>query len=102
MKYKTFGFQYLKDVVSLSYDEKKCTGCGRCTDVCPHRVFEMSGKKAILAEKNLCIECGACALNCPAEAITVSPGVGCAAAIIMSWLTGKEPTCGCAEEGCCG
>jgi ferredoxin len=49
----------------------------------------------------LCMECGACATNCPASAITVDAGVGCAAAVIYSWFTGKEPTCGCGEGECC-
>jgi ferredoxin len=49
----------------------------------------------------LCMECGACALNCPTEAIEVNAGVGCAAAIIMSWVTGKAPSCGCDDGGCC-
>jgi ferredoxin len=44
------------------------------------------------------MECGACALNCPAGALKVDAGVGCAAAIIYSWITGKEPTCGCETD----
>jgi ferredoxin len=47
------------------------------------------------------MECGACALNCPSKAIKVNAGVGCAAAIIMSWFTGKEPSCGCSDVECC-
>ena len=113
---RTKSSQYLKNVVSLSLDDKKCTGCGRCEEVCPHRVFELSVsfpkapmsrgfapmKKARLTNRDLCMECGACALNCPAKAISVNPGVGCAAAIIWGWLTGKEPACGCGEGACCG
>ena len=96
--------KYLKNVVSLSFDEKKCTGCGRCAEVCPHAVFEVTKGKAEIIQRDLCMECGACALNCPAEALAVNPGVGCAAAYIFSWLTGKEPACGCSETGgaCCG
>ena len=97
--------RYLKNVATLAFDAEKCTGCGRCTEVCPHRVFHMAGKKARIADKDSCMECGACALNCPANAIEVSAGVGCAAAIIMGWLTGKEPTCGCSDDAggspCC-
>ena len=96
--------RYLKDVATLSLDEQKCVGCGMCTEVCPHGVFEMDGAKARIADKDACMECGACALNCPAEALAVNAGVGCAAAIIMSWFTGKEPTCGCSGDGdgaCC-
>jgi hypothetical protein len=46
------------------------------------------------------MECGACSLNCPAAAITVSAGVGCAAAIIIGKLRGTAPTCG--GDSCCG
>ena len=93
--------RYLKNVVSLSYESEKCTGCHRCEEVCPHRVFEVFDNKARITERDLCIECGACALNCPAEAISVDAGVGCAAAFIFGWLTGSEPKCGCDEGGCC-
>ena len=93
--------KYLKNVATLTFDAEKCTGCGRCTEVCPHGVFVISDKKAYIADKNFCMECGACALNCPAKAIEVNAGVGCAAAIIMSWFTGKEPTCGCGDGDCC-
>jgi len=97
--------QYLKNVATLSFDAEKCTVCGRCTEVCPHGVFGTSGRRAQIIKKDLCMECGACALNCPAKAIEVNAGAGCAAAIIISWFTGKEPTCGCSDDGnsvCCG
>jgi len=97
--------RYLNNVTTLKYDINKCVGCGRCTEVCPHGVFEIDGKKALITDKDLCMECGACALNCPAKAIEVNAGVGCAAAIIQSWFTGKEPTCGCSDDSgdskCC-
>jgi len=96
--------QYLKNVATLTYDKDMCTGCGRCTEVCPHGVFEINEKKARVADRDACMECGACVMNCPANALSVSAGTGCAAAIIMSWFTGKEPECGCPDGGgaCCG
>ena len=96
--------KYLKNVVSLSLDVEKCNGCSRCIEVCPHVVFDVIDGKARIIDRDVCMECGACALNCAAQAITVNPGVGCAAAFIFGWLTGKEPACGCSEtEGaCCG
>jgi len=93
--------RYLSNVTTLVYAAEKCIGCGMCAEVCPHRVFDMDERKAQITDKDLCIECGACALNCPVGAISVSAGVGCAAAIIMSWFTGKEPTCGCSDSECC-
>ena len=86
--------KYLKDVVTLQLDTEKCTGCGMCLTVCPHRVFQKSGSKVAIIDRDACMECGACAQNCAFSAITVEEGVGCAAAIIIGFLTGTEPTCG--------
>ena len=93
--------KYLKNVVSLSFVSEKCIGCGRCIEVCPHGVFDIDGSKAFVIDKDSCIECGACSMNCPANAIEVNAGVGCAAAVIMGWFTGKEPTCGEDTGECC-
>ena len=95
--------KYLKNVTTLSFATEKCFGCGKCAEVCPHGVLEMNGEKVHIAEKDLCMECGACALNCPVNALQVQAGVGCAAAIITGWITGKEPSCGCSESEseCC-
>ena len=100
--------QYLKKVVTLVLDESKCIGCGICLEVCPHGVFIIESGRAQIQNRDGCMECGACARNCPASAISVRPGVGCAAAIIMGKLRGNEPSCdgGCGCGGgkgiCCG
>ena len=95
--------RHLPNVTTLVYDSAKCVGCGNCETVCPHGVFEMSGKgkKVQLVDRDGCMECGACALNCPTEAITVTPGVGCAAYIIQSWIKGKENAACGPGGGCC-
>lgn len=74
-----------------------------CTKVCPHAVFEISKGKALIRNRDHCMECGACALNCPQDAIFVKSGVGCAAGILNGILNNSEPTCGCndAKSGCC-
>lgn len=93
-------FRHLPDVTTLVLDQDKCVGCGACVQVCPRAVLAMDERKARLADRDACMECGACALNCPAGAISVTPGVGCAAAIIHSWLKpGAKPVCG--GDGCC-
>ncbi len=93
-------FRYIKDVTTLKLNTDKCTGCRICTAVCPHNVFTIASKKAIIQDQDACMECGACALNCPVEAVTVTPGVGCAAYIIQSWIVGpKKASCG--SGNCC-
>ena len=87
--------KYLLDVTTLKLFPEKCTGCGRCVDVCPHGVFAMRDKKAVITDSDLCMECGACALNCEFGAIKVDAGVGCAAALINSIITGGPPSCDC-------
>ena len=94
------GLRYLEEAVTLGFDAEKCTGCQICTIVCPHGVFAMGAdKRAFIADRGACMECGACALNCAWGAISVKPGVGCAEAIIHSWIYGGEPTCGCSTPG---
>jgi ferredoxin len=94
---------YLPDVVTLKLFEELCNGCGMCIKVCPHDVFELSEKKAHIVKMNYCMECGACAINCPEIAISVKSGVGCASGILSGILKNTEPTCGCSDSNstCC-
>lgn len=97
--------RYLKNVTTLKMNIDKCTGCGKCIEVCPHLVFKIFDGKAQIIDKDRCMECGACAKNCPFDVLEVKPGVGCAYAVIMGWLLGSEPTCDCSTNnksgGCC-
>ena len=90
---------YLKDVVTLKLNSNKCTGCGMCRIVCSHSVFDIKEKKAIIKDKDACMECGACSQNCPTGAIQVMAGVGCAFALIKGAVKGANPTCG--DNSCC-
>lgn len=92
--------RYLENVATLSLDVDACVGCGMCTLVCPHRVFTLEGRKARLIDLDGCMECGACAENCPTNALSVTPGVGCAAYIIQVWIKGREKAA-CGAGGCC-
>ena len=47
--------RYLKDVTTLAFDAEKCIGCGRCTEVCPHGVFEIDERKALIVDKDACM-----------------------------------------------
>ncbi len=93
------GFHYLKNVATLKLDQTACTGCGRCTEVCPHQVFVAEEKRARIADLDACMECGACAMNCPVAAISVDAGVGCATGMINEWLMKRKIRS--AESSCC-
>jgi NAD-dependent dihydropyrimidine dehydrogenase PreA subunit len=93
------GFRYLKNVATLKLDQPTCIGCGRCLEVCPHQVFELIEKRADIRDLDACMECGACALNCPVKAIGVDAGVGCASGMINEWL--RERNIKAPGGGCC-
>ena len=106
---------YFTSALTLELDATRCTGCGRCVEVCPHNVFAMTrvrrledvaaGKppaarlRSSIVGRHRCMECGACAMNCAAGAIKAGAGVGCAAAIINGMIRGTAPTCGCGGDG---
>ena len=87
--------RYLENAITLTFDAGRCNGCGMCTQVCPHAVFTMEGKRAVLSDRGACMECGACARNCEMGAIAVRAGVGCAAGVLAGRLSGGAPSCGC-------
>ncbi len=59
-------------------DADKCTGCGRCGDVCEFSAIVCiaprdGGKRNVLTFPELCHACGGCALACPEKAIAEIP-----------------------------
>ena len=69
-------FKDKKDVSILipSIDELKCTGCGRCADVCEYHAIAVLNNK-VLVFPQLCHGCGSCTLICPTKAIWEVPNV---------------------------
>jgi NAD-dependent dihydropyrimidine dehydrogenase PreA subunit len=67
-----------------------------CLMVCPHAVFDIKKRYGLYC-RDTCMECGACAVNCPAEALAEESGEGCTVAILNEML-GRG--CICVSECC--
>lgn len=63
----------LRDILMATYflretDKEKCTGCGKCVEICPVHVIKMEGDFPVV-DKEWCIGCGVCAVPCPSGAV---------------------------------
>ena len=57
------------DGISVTVDEEKCKGCGKCVERCYIDAIEVIDHKAVISA--YCRACGRCAISCPKEAIRV-------------------------------
>lgn len=53
-------------------DAAKCTGCGKCAEVCQYHAIVVLGKRTLVFPQ-LCHGCGSCTLVCPEGAISEEP-----------------------------
>jgi MinD superfamily P-loop ATPase len=71
-------FEQRREVVVLipHVDAAKCTGCGKCAEVCQYHAIVALGKRTLVFPE-LCHGCGSCTLICPEGAIAEEPhGIG--------------------------
>ncbi len=59
--------------MAIKIDLSKCTGSGKCAQVCPVNLFEVKeGKSRVFAgREEECLQCHACEVNCPQKAIAI-------------------------------
>ncbi|GBE54377.1 ferredoxin-2 [archaeon BMS3Bbin15] len=52
---------------------ERCTGCGKCIDVCPKApcVWGIKKEKAFVKNSEFCILCEQCITVCPSKAIKI-------------------------------
>ncbi|MEW6214338.1 MAG: 4Fe-4S binding protein [Nitrospirota bacterium] len=56
----------------VTIDADKCTGEGKCYEICPVSVFgEPKDGKCQIVNADLCEGCESCLAECPTEAITL-------------------------------
>jgi NAD-dependent dihydropyrimidine dehydrogenase PreA subunit len=65
-----------RDMLMATYflretDQERCTGCGRCVDICPVQVIRMEGDFPVI-DQEWCIGCGVCAIPCPGSAVKLA------------------------------
>jgi NAD-dependent dihydropyrimidine dehydrogenase PreA subunit len=58
-------------LLQVSLDQDLCSGLGFCDEVCPRNVFEVKPleQTATLAKIEDCVQCGACIVQCPVDAL---------------------------------
>jgi NAD-dependent dihydropyrimidine dehydrogenase PreA subunit len=57
--------------LQIHFDPAKCTGAWQCYEVCPVGCWtpDHPRQKVVFHDPEKCIACGACVLQCPADAI---------------------------------
>jgi NAD-dependent dihydropyrimidine dehydrogenase PreA subunit len=58
-------------LLEIALDEERCKGAAFCERVCPKDVFEVDLQRrlAALARTEQCVQCGACIVQCPFDAL---------------------------------
>ncbi len=54
--------------MAYKIDKEKCLGCGACAEECPVEAISADEDGKYVIDPEKCIECGACAGVCPVEA----------------------------------
>ena len=55
--------------MSAKVDDKKCTGCGKCVDICPVQAIKIEKGKAVISDE--CVDCGVCLSECELKALSI-------------------------------
>ncbi|MEE9281058.1 MAG: HgcAB-like fusion protein [Myxococcota bacterium] len=65
-------------LLRIALDEERCKGAGFCQQVCPKRVFELDDARRIatLPRAEECVQCGACVVQCPFDALHFAGSAG--------------------------
>ncbi|OGS27944.1 MAG: ferredoxin [Elusimicrobia bacterium RIFOXYB2_FULL_48_7] len=56
----------------VKVNQEKCTGCGKCADVCMVNAIKIEKGKAVINDN--CVECGICLNTCAVKALSIERG----------------------------
>lgn len=70
--------QEIKKPVKITFDEKRCVGCGNCQKVCAEGVYgwDAESKCPIVAHEEDCEACFLCEVNCMGNCLEVKTLTG--------------------------
>jgi hypothetical protein len=88
--------RYMTEDIVLELDAARCTDAAMRRGL-PHAVFALRDGKAVDRGPGRLHAVRACSRNCGFGALRTEAGVGCASAVVIGALTGREPTCGGTE-----
>lgn len=57
--------------ITAEVDEKKCSGCGICIELCPYNAIQKDERGVARVTRAVCRGCGVCGASCPERAITI-------------------------------
>ena len=52
-------------------DEKECTRCRKCANICPKAVFDVTKKELEVSNPAYCTGCESCTAVCPEAALKI-------------------------------
>lgn len=55
--------------VKITLDVDRCRGAEFCEIVCPKNCFVITDRKASIPDEDICVQCGACIVQCPFDAL---------------------------------
>lgn len=78
--------------MSITINEEQCIGCGRCSEVCPGTLIEMTAQhKAAILYPCDCWGCASCLKECPVGAVRffLGPDMGGRGAVMYTKRNGS-------------
>ncbi|MDQ0205006.1 4Fe-4S dicluster domain-containing protein [Pectinatus haikarae] len=78
--------------MSITINNDLCIGCGRCSEICPGTLIELTEQhKAIMIYPRDCWGCASCLKECPTGAVSffLGPDMGGRGAVMHAKKTGS-------------